>query len=129
MIGGCSSVCFWSWTPCVDYVIVFTGIAGGAKARLLAATPLLMVLQIILLPVYLWLFAGAEAVRHIEPGPFVEAFVIIILIPLAAAAGIQAVARRHRGGRRVERGMAAARGSMCPTLARSSSAELPETRS
>lgn len=95
-------------TPCVDYVIVFTGIAGGAKARLLAATPLLMVLQVILRPVYLWLFAGVEAVRHIKPGPFVEAFVIIILIPLAAAASVQAVARRHRGGRRVERGMAAA---------------------
>ena len=28
-------------TPCVDYVIVFTGLAGGAKVRLLAATPLL----------------------------------------------------------------------------------------
>jgi ACR3 family arsenite efflux pump ArsB len=95
-------------TPCVDYVIVFTGLAGGAKARLLAATPLLMLLQILLLPAYLWLFAGGEAVAHLEIRPFIEAFVVIILIPLAAAAMVQAVARRHRAGRSVEHGMAAA---------------------
>ena len=35
-------VLFVLLTPCVDYVIVFTGIAGGAKERLLAAAPLLM---------------------------------------------------------------------------------------
>ena len=35
-------VLFVLLTPCVDYVIVFTGIAGGAKDRLLAAAPLLM---------------------------------------------------------------------------------------
>lgn len=29
-------------TPCVDYVIVFSGLAGGSADRLLAATPLLM---------------------------------------------------------------------------------------
>jgi ACR3 family arsenite transporter len=95
-------------TPCVDYVIVFTGLAGGARARLLAATPLLMLLQILLLPVYLWLFAGAEAVQHIEVRPFVEAFVVLIVIPLGVAAAVQAVARRHRIGRGVEDTMAAA---------------------
>ena len=100
-------------TPCVDYVIVFTGLAGGAKARLLAATPLLMLLQIVLLPAYLWLFAGGDAVQHIELAPFIEAFIIIILIPLAAAAVVQAVARRHRGGRAVEQGMA---GAMVPLM-------------
>ncbi len=37
-------------TPCVDYVIVFTALAGGARERLLAATPLLMIAQLVLLP-------------------------------------------------------------------------------
>jgi ACR3 family arsenite transporter len=95
-------------TPCVDYVIVFTGLAGGARARLLAATPLLMVLQIALLPVYLMLFAGADTVQHIEVAPFVEAFVILIAIPLGTAALVQALARRHRFGRVIENVMAAA---------------------
>lgn len=46
-------VLFVLLTPCVDYVIVFTGIAGGAKDRLLAAAPLLMLAQMLLLPLYL----------------------------------------------------------------------------
>lgn len=95
-------------TPCVDYVIVFTGLAGGARDRLLAATPLLMLLQLLLLPVYLWAFAGPEATGLIEIAPFVEAFVVLIAIPLAAAALVQWWARTARPGRAIERGMAAA---------------------
>jgi ACR3 family arsenite efflux pump ArsB len=95
-------------TPCIDYVIVFTGLAGGAKARLLAAAPLLMLLQIVLLPLYLLFFAGSDAVELIEIEPFVEAFLILIVAPLAAAAIMQAVARRHRAGRAIEDVMAAA---------------------
>ncbi|POH66530.1 arsenic resistance protein [Cryobacterium zongtaii] len=83
-------------TPCVDYVIVFTGLAGGARDKLLAATPLLMLLQIVLLPVYLTLFAGPAAVAQIEVGPFVEAFLALIVLPLAAAAAVQFGARRRR---------------------------------
>jgi ACR3 family arsenite efflux pump ArsB len=95
-------------TPCIDYVIVFTGLAGGAKARLLAAAPLLMLLQIVLLPPYLLLFAGSDAVELIEIEPFVEAFLILIVAPLVAAAIVQAIARQHRAGRAIEAVMAAA---------------------
>ena len=73
-------VLFMLLTPCVDYVIVFTGLAGGARARLLAATPLLMLLQIVLLPVYLWLMAGAEVVGAFDPHPFVEAFLALRIL-------------------------------------------------
>lgn len=100
-------------TPCVDYVIVFTGLAGGAKARLLAATPLLMVLQILLLPAYLWLFAGGDAIQHIEIAPFVEAFVVIIVLPLISAAVVQTLSRRYRAGRAIEHVMA---GAMVPLM-------------
>ena len=92
-------------TPCVDYVIVFTGLAGGARDRLLAAAPLLMLLQILLLPVYLWLFAGPGAVALIEVGPFVEAFLLLIVLPLAAAARCSSAAvgdARRRTARAVE---------------------------
>lgn len=95
-------------TPCVDYVIVFTGLAGGAKDRLLAATPLLMLLQIVLLPVYLRLFAGAGAVADVDIAPFVEAFLVLIVVPLTAAAAVQTVARRHRAGRVIEEVFSAA---------------------
>ena len=89
-------------TPCVDYVIVFTGLAGGAGDKLLAATPLLMLLQIVLLPVYLLLFAGPEAAGLIDVAPFLEAFLLLILLPLAAAALVQRLARRLAAGRAVE---------------------------
>ncbi|RMI07044.1 arsenic resistance protein [Cellulomonas triticagri] len=94
-------------TPCVDYVVVFTGLAGGAADRLLAAAPVLMVAQLVLLPGYLLLMAGPEAVAVVEVGPFVEAFVVLIAVPLAAAAATQALARRSRVAARVQAGVLA----------------------
>ncbi|MGF2948719.1 arsenic resistance protein [Microbacterium alcoholitolerans] len=91
-------VLFVLLTPCVDYVIVFTGLAGGAKERLLAAAPLLMLVQMLLLPFYLWLFVGTELVEMIDPAPFVEAFLLLIVLPLVAAGITQFAAARARWG-------------------------------
>ena len=90
-------------TPCVDYVIVFTGLAGGAKDRLLAAAPVLMLAQMLLLPLYLWLLVGGEFVRAVDLGPFVEAFLMLIAVPLAVAGLTQLAAARTRWGRAIER--------------------------
>jgi len=100
-------------TPCVDYVIVFAGLAGGAADRLLAAAPLLMLAQILLLPVYLLLMIGPEGVAVVDVGPFVRAFLVLIVLPLTAAGVVQAIARRPPAGRAVERSMQAA---MVPLL-------------
>lgn len=85
-------------TPCIDYVIVFSGLAGGDSRRLLAAAPLLMLVQMLLLPVYLWLFVGADLADIVAAGPFLEAFLLLIALPLALAWGTQLLARRHRAG-------------------------------
>ncbi|WP_353681682.1 bile acid:sodium symporter [Microbacterium sp.] len=95
-------VLFVLLTPCVDYVIVFTGIAGGAKERLLAAAPLLMLAQMLLLPFYLWLFVGAEFVGAVDLAPFVEAFLLLIVLPLVTAGLTQLVAARTRWGAAVQ---------------------------
>jgi ACR3 family arsenite efflux pump ArsB len=95
-------------TPCVDYVIVFTGLAGGSAAKLLAAAPLLMLAQMLLLPLYLLLFLGPDAAMLIDVGPFIRAFVLLILLPLGAAAVVQALARRLPLVRAIESGMLAA---------------------
>ena len=76
-------------TPCIDYVIVFTGLAGGASDRLLAAAPVLMLAQMLLLPVYLLVFVGPGLVSAIDPAPFVQALVGLIIVPLALAAVTQ----------------------------------------
>lgn len=84
--------------PCVDYVVVFTGLAGGSASRLLAATPLLLIIQMLLTPLYLLAFLGHDAVDVVELEPFVEAFVLLIVIPLALAWATQAWASRARPG-------------------------------
>jgi ACR3 family arsenite efflux pump ArsB len=105
-------------TPCVDYVIVFTGLAGGASDRLLAAAPVLMLAQMLLLPVYLLMFAGPGVVSVIDPAPFVQALVWLIIVPLALAAltqwragreGDAAAVGRSAVGRSVIGGPAAGR--------------------
>lgn len=85
-------------TPCIDYVIVFSGLAGGSSDRLLAAAPLLMLTQMLLLPLYLLVFVGPGLVSAIEPGPFVEALVLLIIIPLVLAALTQQWAKRASAG-------------------------------
>ncbi|MGP3534712.1 arsenic resistance protein [Microbacterium sp. RD1] len=100
-------------TPCVDYVVVFAGLAGGSRERLLAATPVLLLLQLALLPVYLWLFAGAQAAGAIEAAPFVRALVVLIVIPALLAGLTQRAARRWRPARMLQGASAAA---MVPLL-------------
>jgi arsenite transporter len=89
-------------TPCIDYVIVFTRLAGGSDRRLLAAAPLLMLAQIVLLPAYLWLFMGSELAQIVKPGPFVEAFGLLIVLPLGLAWATEAWAKRSPAGARVK---------------------------
>ncbi|MFB8189118.1 arsenic resistance protein [Microbacterium sp. NPDC055988] len=100
-------------TPCVDYVIVFTGLAGGAKERLLAAAPLLMLGQMLLLPLYLWLFVGPELIDAVDLAPFLDAFLLLIVLPLAAAGLTQYAAPRTRAGRALSD---AAQSAMVPLM-------------
>ncbi|WP_405194346.1 arsenic resistance protein [Streptomyces anulatus] len=100
--------------PCVDYVIVFSGLAGGSSRRLLAATPVLLVAQMLLLPGFLYLFMGSELADIVEVGPFVEAFVVLIVIPLALAWALQAWAGRRPAGQKVSD---AATTTMVPLMA------------
>ncbi|MEU0278743.1 bile acid:sodium symporter [Streptomyces sp. NPDC006195] len=100
--------------PCVDYVIVFSGLAGGSSRRLLAATPLLLLAQMVLLPGYLFLFMGQDLADVVAAGPFVEAFVVLIVIPLALAWLTQAWAARRPAGQKTADAMGTA---MVPLMA------------
>ncbi|WP_329503720.1 bile acid:sodium symporter [Streptomyces iakyrus] len=87
--------------PCVDYVIVFSGLVGGSSRRLLAATPLLLLAQMVLLPGFLLLFMGSDLAEVVKVGPFVDAFVVLIVIPLALAWLTQGWAARRAAGQKV----------------------------
>lgn len=80
-----AGVLFVLLCPCIDYVITFTGLAGGARQKLLAAAPLLLFGQMLLLPLYLRLFLGSSACELIDPEPFLNALVWLIALPLTAA--------------------------------------------
>lgn len=86
--------------PCIDYVVTFSHL-GRADARLLlAATPALLIVQMMMLPVYLGFFLGPEAGSLVKAGPFVHAFVWLIAVPLVFAALVQFWATRSAAGAR-----------------------------
>ncbi|AMK32868.1 arsenic resistance protein [Pseudomonas mosselii] len=80
-------------TPCIDYVVVFTHIGKGDSRLTLAATPVLLLVQLALLPLYLALMLGGGQVE-ISVAPFFEAFVLLIVLPLLLAVATSAGARR-----------------------------------
>lgn len=81
-------------TPCIDYVVVFTHIGKGDSRLTLAATPVLLLVQLALLPLYLALILGGAADVEISVAPFIEAFVLLIVLPLLLAVATSAGARR-----------------------------------
>ena len=83
-------------TPCIDYVVVFTHIGKGDSRSMLAATPLLLLLQLALLPVYLGFMLGAHSGVVVEIGPFIEAFLLLIVVPMLLAVLTAYLARRSR---------------------------------
>lgn len=88
-------------TPCIDYVIVFTALGRGNEKLMLISTPILFITQMLLLPLYLWLFIGKEASRIVEVSPFLEAFLVLIVIPLVIAISLQLFAKKSQVGDRL----------------------------
>lgn len=82
-------------TPCIDYVVVFTQLGKGDASLTLAATPLLLLVQLLLLPLYLALMVDTQWVMDLPLSPFVEAFVGLIALPLGLALLTLAAARRR----------------------------------
>lgn len=81
-------------TPCIDYVVVFTHIGKGDSRLMLAATPVLLLLQLALLPIYLSVMLGAQSEVVVEARPFIEAFVLLIVVPMVLAVVTTFLARR-----------------------------------
>lgn len=87
--------------PCIDYVVTFSKLGGADAHRLLAATPVLLLAQMLLLPAYLALVLGGAAAGLVQPGPFVQAFVWLVAVPGLLAWVCQRWAARSSTGARV----------------------------
>ncbi|MBU2097545.1 MAG: arsenic resistance protein [Gammaproteobacteria bacterium] len=73
--------------PCTDWFITFAQLAGGNTARAMAVTPVNLVLQILLLPFYLWLMMPASDFgAAINADTLLPAAVLLVGLPLLAAA-------------------------------------------
>ena len=84
--------------PCTDWFITFSHLGGGDTGRAIAVTPVNLLVQIALLPGYLWLFMGQSFIEILTAGPIVTAFVTLILLPLAAAWALERWSLRHQAG-------------------------------
>ena len=81
--------------PCTDWFITFTQQGGGDARRALAITPLLLIAQMALLPLYLWLFMGPEVTSMVSTSHMAGVFAAFIVAPLAAALLTQRWCARH----------------------------------
>jgi ACR3 family arsenite efflux pump ArsB len=71
--------------PCTDWFITFSQLGGGNVPRAIAVTPLNLLLQLVLLPPWLWIIAGTDGLPQLEAGDFAPALVVVV-VPLVLAA-------------------------------------------
>jgi len=88
-------------TPCTDWYIVFTGMAKGNTALSTSILPLNFIVQVIMLPLCLFLYLGTTTSFDIGPVLFGIAFVLII--PFVLANAVKILMRRAGKGRETYR--------------------------
>lgn len=84
--------------PCTDWFIVFTQLGGGDAKHAIAFSPISLLLQTALLPVYLWIFLGGDFAVTLVSSDILAAFFGLILTPLGAAFLTEKWAQRDRRG-------------------------------
>jgi Arsenite efflux pump ACR3 and related permeases len=71
-------------TPCTDWYLVFTGITKGNVPLNAAILPLNLVIQVLLLPFYLFLFIGTGS-SSFDMGSMLMGIVYVLVIPFVLA--------------------------------------------
>ncbi len=70
-------------TPCTDWYVIFTGIAKGNVNQSMAVLPINLVLQLLLLPLYLYIFTGVTG--SFDYGEIIKSIWYVLLVPLLSA--------------------------------------------
>ncbi|MDY7128785.1 arsenic resistance protein [Alcaligenes nematophilus] len=91
--------------PCIDYVVTFAQLGRADARALLAATPVLLLVQMLLLPLFLKLALGEQFGLYIKAGPFLNAFFYLILIPLLLAGATQYLAGKSHSWAQIKTGL------------------------
>ncbi|MDX5378347.1 MAG: bile acid:sodium symporter [Halomonas sp.] len=82
--------------PCTDWFITFSHLGGGNARHAIAFAPISLLLQIALLPVYLWLFLDESLHLAMVQREMLQAFAGLILLPLLLAFVTERWARGQR---------------------------------
>jgi ACR3 family arsenite transporter len=91
-------------TPCTDWYLVFTGVAKGDVPLATALLPFNLTLQILLLPIYLLIFAGTMV--ELDSIQLFRSVVWVLLMPLLAATISRWLLFHWKGGNWFERVLA-----------------------
>lgn len=70
-------------TPCTDWYLMFTSIAKGNVSLSTSVLPINLILQMLLLPVYLFIFAGT--IQSVPLSTIIESIVLVLVIPFTLA--------------------------------------------
>lgn len=84
--------------PCTDWFVTFTHLGKGDTRLAVALVPVQLVVQLALLPVYLWVFMGRDFIQAVAVGPFLQVFTWIILVPFILAILTRYWAGHHSTG-------------------------------
>ncbi|UYG04554.1 arsenic resistance protein [Halomonas sp. LR3S48] len=82
--------------PCTDWFITFSHLGGGRAQYAIAFSPISLLLQLALLPFYLWLFLDQSLLVAVVQRELLMAFAGLILLPLLLAFVTQNWAQRSR---------------------------------
>ena len=74
-------------TPCTDWYLVFTSLARGNVPLSAALLPVNLVVQVVLLPVYLYIFSGLTGAVDLEA--LGRSVALVLALPLALAQAIR----------------------------------------
>ncbi|MFP4516647.1 MAG: arsenic resistance protein [Desulfovibrionales bacterium] len=83
--------------PCTDWFIAFTRLGRGDTLRAITVTPINLLGQILLLPLYLWLFTDSGLDPGLSFGDLLPALSGLILLPLVLAAFLQRIVSARPG--------------------------------
>ena len=82
-------------TPCTDWYLVFTGLSKGNVPLNISILPINLILQMVLMPVYLFIFFGSEI--QIQMSSILQSIVFVLCVPFVLAL-ITKVLLRHKMG-------------------------------
>ena len=83
-------------TPCTDWYLVFTGLSKGNVELNMSILPLNLVLQIVLLPIYLFVFMKSEVTMDVSA--LVGSVIKVLIVPFLLSCITKSSTKKKRFG-------------------------------